>query len=156
MEVTGAKRIFGRSIAKYKLRYTKFYGDGGSKSFPVVKNLYPGIEVSKLEWVGHVQKRVGTNLFHVASSGKNNYHAHCPTDEFSWCRFNSDQANNTSTYKPGPGLPQEIIAKLKPMYNDLSSKELLTKCLHGKKKKLKRVLQWNDLGADTKNKVCIV
>ena len=77
-------------------------------------------------------KAVLATLFHVASSGKNNYHAQCPTGEFSWCRFNSDQANNTSTYKPGPGLPQEIIAKLKPMYNDLSSKELLTKCLHGK------------------------
>ena len=62
MEVTGAKRIFGRSVEKHNLRYTKFLGDGDSKSFPAVKSIYPDIEVKKLECVGHVQKRVGTRL----------------------------------------------------------------------------------------------
>jgi len=36
-----------------------------------------------------------------------------------------------NTYKRGPGLPFSIIAELKPIYNDLSKDELLTKCLHG-------------------------
>ena len=62
MEVTGAKRIFNRSIDKSKLRFTEFYGDGDCKSFASIENTYAGIKVKKLECIGHVQKRVGTRL----------------------------------------------------------------------------------------------
>jgi len=59
MEPEGAERIFKRSIEKYRLRYTDFYGDGGSKSHNCIKNVYDGIKVKRLECNGHVQKRVG-------------------------------------------------------------------------------------------------
>ena len=171
MEVIGAKRIFERSIDQHKLRYSDLYGDGDSKSFSAVKDVYPGITVTKLECVGHVQKRVGTRLrnlkknvkelggkrkltnamidrlqnyygiavrqnsnnldgmktaihatlFHVASSEHKNYHTHCPDGSGSWCKFKQDKANDTSNYKPGVGLPMEVISKVKPIYNDLSS-----------------------------------
>ena len=62
MEVEGAKRIWNRSIEKHNLRYTKFYGDGDSKAYDVVKETYQSTMVEKLECVGHVQKRVGTRL----------------------------------------------------------------------------------------------
>ena len=182
MEVTGAKRIFNRSIDKSKLRFTEFYGDGDRKSFASIENTYAGIKVKKLECIGHVQKRVGTRLrklkknekglggkgklthaiidrlqnyygiavrqntnnlegmrksihatlFHVASSKENTWHDHCPTGKSSWCRYNSDKENGIETYKPGPGLPLTVVAKLKPVYNDLSKTDLLEKCLHGK------------------------
>lgn len=35
-------------------------------------------------------------------------------------------------HKPGPGLPDNIIALVKPIYARLSSDELLKKCLDGK------------------------
>ena len=59
MELTGAKRIFGRSVSKHKLCYTDFLGDGDSKAFTTIENIYPGRTVIKLECVGHIQKRVG-------------------------------------------------------------------------------------------------
>ena len=62
MEVTGAKRIFNRSLITRKMRYTKYLGDGDSKSHLSIKNTYPSIEVRKLECVGHVQKRIGGRL----------------------------------------------------------------------------------------------
>ena len=62
MEVNGAKRIFSRSIEKHGLRYTQYLGDGDSKSFSSVKNIYSNAEVEKLECVGHIQKRVGNRL----------------------------------------------------------------------------------------------
>ena len=34
-------------------------------------------------------------------------------------------------YKPGPGLPLDIM-KLKPIFAELSDESLLEKCLHGK------------------------
>ena len=52
------------------------------------------------------------SLFHVASSKDNNLHIHCPTGSSSWCRLNVDKANNTKLYKPGPGLPMDVILKI--------------------------------------------
>ena len=71
MEVTGTERIFGRSVEKHGLRYTKFLGDGDSKSHHAVANIYPGVTVEKLECVGHVQKRVGTRLRNLKKNVKN-------------------------------------------------------------------------------------
>ena len=78
-----------------------------------------------------MKKAVHATLFHVASSTKNNWHTHCPTGKDSWCRFNRDKATGKSTYRPGPGLPMEVIKHLKPIYEELSADVLIRKCLHG-------------------------
>ena len=46
------------------LYYTKFFGDGDSKSYSSVKDIYSdvGVDVTKYECIGHVQKRMGTAL----------------------------------------------------------------------------------------------
>ena len=59
MESVGAKRVFERSVETHNLRYIEFLGDGDSKSFLTVKDTYPGVQVKKLECVGHYQKRLG-------------------------------------------------------------------------------------------------
>ena len=67
----------------------------------------------------------------------------------SWCRYKQDKANNTSKYKPGPGLPDEIIKLVKPIYARLSSDDLLKKkCLDGKTQNQNESLNgmiWNRL-----------
>ena len=65
MDPEGAKRIWERSIRKNKLRYTEFYGDGDRKSFLAVKETYKGKKITKLECVGHAQKRVGYRLLNL-------------------------------------------------------------------------------------------
>ena len=60
MEQEGVERIFGRSMNKNKIRYTEYYGDGDTKSFSAVENVYGEKSVRKRECIGHVQKRVGT------------------------------------------------------------------------------------------------
>ena len=62
MEVVGVERIFSRSIETRRLCYTDYYGDGDSKSFVSVQNIYAPKVVGKKECIGHVQKRVGTRL----------------------------------------------------------------------------------------------
>ena len=64
MEPEGAMRIFQRSFSKHGLHYTQYYGDGDSKSYSSVKNIYEAVgkKVEKLECIGHVQKRMGTAL----------------------------------------------------------------------------------------------
>jgi hypothetical protein len=62
MEPEGAKRIFGRSIETRNARYTGFYGDGDSKAYTEVKDVYGEGSVTKFECIGHYQKRVGTRI----------------------------------------------------------------------------------------------
>ena len=65
--------------------------------------------------------------FHCASSEDNQYHNYCPEGKDSWCGFKADKANNTSIFKPGKGLPMQVIVLLKPIFARLSSDELLKK-----------------------------
>ena len=62
MESTGALSIFKRSLENYGLRYLNYYGEGDSKSFPSVENVYEGAKVVKYECIGNYQKRVGNRL----------------------------------------------------------------------------------------------
>ncbi|GFY14981.1 uncharacterized protein TNCV_235311 [Trichonephila clavipes] len=62
MEADGAFRIFERSLIKRDLQYTEYYGDGDSKGFLQVKDIYGENSVTKLECIGHVQKREGSRL----------------------------------------------------------------------------------------------
>ncbi|CAB4023629.1 Hypothetical predicted protein [Paramuricea clavata] len=60
MDAAGCVAIFYRSVEQYGLRYIEFLGDGDSKAFNRVteKEVYKGVKISKLECVGHVQKRI--------------------------------------------------------------------------------------------------
>lgn len=62
MEAAGAKEIFHRSVDRNLLRYTEYIGDGDTSSFSVVSESkpYADYNITKLECVGHVQKRLGT------------------------------------------------------------------------------------------------
>lgn len=70
MEVVGAYRIFERSKSSRQLLYSEYYGDGDSKGYDAVKDIYGQDSVIKLECIGHVQKRVGTRLRKLKSSNK--------------------------------------------------------------------------------------
>ena len=63
MEQVGAIKMFELSVETRALLYTSFYGDGDSKSFLAVKDIY-GAEkpVSKFECIGHYRKRIGNRL----------------------------------------------------------------------------------------------
>ena len=79
-----------------------------------------------------MKRSVLASLFHVASSKESQWHDYCPKTANSWCLYQRDRINNTSTFKPGVGLPMSIVTdNLKPIYADLSSDALLQKCLHG-------------------------
>ena len=47
MELVGAEQIFQRSIETRKLRHLEYYGDGDSKSFATVENVYAPLIVTK-------------------------------------------------------------------------------------------------------------
>ncbi|GFT08291.1 uncharacterized protein TNCV_1438941 [Trichonephila clavipes] len=53
MEPVGVYRIFERSAQMRKLQYVQFYGDGNSKSFAAVKNVYGEDSVKNLNALAH-------------------------------------------------------------------------------------------------------
>ena len=124
----------GSRLRKLK-QMNKGIGGKGKLTLNIVDKLQNFFGLAIRQNVGNreaMSKAIHASLFHVASSRENNWHSHCPEGETSWCTFKRDKTNGTNLYKPGAGLPLDIVAKLKPIYNDLSSSELLDKCLHGK------------------------
>ena len=47
MELDGVINFFERSTSKHNLRYANYYGDGDTKSYGDVKDIYDGITVAK-------------------------------------------------------------------------------------------------------------
>ncbi|GFY20303.1 uncharacterized protein TNCV_209351 [Trichonephila clavipes] len=67
-EVKGVTAIFERSEGHYGIRYTKYLGDGDSRSFSSILALNPyDTQKEKLDFVGHIQKRIGTGVLDFKS-----------------------------------------------------------------------------------------
>lgn len=64
MDSAGMLAIFERSVQQHNTRYVEFLGDGDSKAHNLLiqENVYGEIDISKLECVGHVQKRLRSRL----------------------------------------------------------------------------------------------
>lgn len=72
------------------------------------------------------------SLFHCSSTDETPRHGLCPLGPESWCGFNRRNALGSGYYKHKGGLSNEVLNKVKPVYADLCTDELLKKCLHGK------------------------
>ena len=105
-----------------------------------LQNYYGMAIRSNVVDLNEMKKTIYAALFHVCSSEKDNYHAHCPTRVDSWCTYHLDIINKMKLHKPTKGLPEEAIKHLKPIFESLSDDSLLIKCLHGKTQNQNKVL----------------
>ena len=65
MDAKGAVTLWSRSL-QHGLRYLTFIGDGDSKAFDSVTEAKPysaQYNIQKSDCIGHVKKRMGTNLW---------------------------------------------------------------------------------------------
>ncbi|GFW82244.1 uncharacterized protein TNCV_3817251 [Trichonephila clavipes] len=72
METVGMVRIFQHSLSHRSVRYTSYIENGDSKTFSSITASNPygeDITVSKIECVGHVQKRMGSRLRKLKQMG---------------------------------------------------------------------------------------
>ena len=80
-------------------------------------------------------KKSVASLIHHCSEDDNddNRHKYCPATGDSWCKYQADKINNTSTYKKSINIPKAISDIIMPIFSwkDLGSDSLLEKCLHG-------------------------
>ena len=63
METAAAKAIWSRSEVKHKMRYTTVLSDGDNKTLQALNDMTVyDTEITKLECVNHIHKRMGTGL----------------------------------------------------------------------------------------------
>ena len=58
-------------------------------------------------------------------------HRYCPKSIDSWCKYQKDILTGEKTYKDHVNLPVAIKKEVEPIFKDLSSEALLSKCLDG-------------------------
>ena len=97
----------GTALRKLK-KENKGIGGKGKLTDAMIDKLQNYLEAMK--------SAIYASLFHCASSKRRNLHHHCPDGPESWCRFKQDKANQTNNYLPGPGLPDDIIGLVKPIF----------------------------------------
>ena len=79
-----------------------------------------------------MQAAVKAILYHsVHNENREEQHHYCPKGKDSWCKFQKDKASGTDTYTSQKCLPAKFLRKLKPTFDDLSSTDLLSRCLEG-------------------------
>ena len=59
-------------------------------------------------------------------------HQFCPPDSFTWCKYQKSKLTGKQKYKSKINICKWIYNIIKPIFEDLSSSELLSKCLHAK------------------------
>ncbi|GFU63389.1 uncharacterized protein TNCV_44351 [Trichonephila clavipes] len=136
-------------------------GDSKAYKAVLESKPYKDVNIEKLECVGHVEKKMGTRLraLKLKLKGKkledkkslggrnrltdaeidklqryydlNPQHGLCPLGDDSWCGYNRSKLKG-DTYKHKHNLPIAIMHCIKKVFRDLSSPELLSRCLHGK------------------------
>ena len=80
-----------------------------------------------------MKKAIAALLHHYScNETEEKRHHFCPRGEHSWCKYQSDKVTGRDTYRPSINMPLAIKDKIKPIFLDLSSEELLSKCLHGR------------------------
>ena len=79
-----------------------------------------------------MKKATGAILYHCTDFQDAEFrHQLCPRTEETWCKWQYDKLKGTSKYKNSISIPKWIYDIVKPIFTQLSSDELLSKCLHG-------------------------
>ncbi|GFS91556.1 uncharacterized protein TNCV_1139781 [Trichonephila clavipes] len=71
------------------------------------------------------------SIQHYYGIEDNPQHALCPLGEDSWCGYNRSIVTG-EFYIHKHSLPESILLKVKKVFRDLTEKDLLKKCLHGR------------------------
>ncbi|XP_071568778.1 uncharacterized protein [Temnothorax nylanderi] len=82
--------------------------------------------------IEEMRKAIWATLRHKLSTDAKPQHEDCPADADTWCSWQRAKAANTlHEYKHKPALNERVYEAIKPTYTDLSSDDLLTRCLGG-------------------------
>lgn len=83
--------------------------------------------------VEKMHNAIWATLYHKSSTDKKPQHHMCPPGADSWCKYNQAKANRKlrSFKHDYTALPLEVVNAIKPIYDSLTKKELLERCIGG-------------------------
>ncbi|XP_043471610.1 uncharacterized protein LOC122504522 [Leptopilina heterotoma] len=82
------------------------------------------------ESLEEMKKAVWATYYHLTSTDKKPQHFYCPEGLTSWCEYQKLKAQNQQdTFSHPPAFDEDIAKILKPIYEELSSNDLLERCL---------------------------
>ncbi|KYM97005.1 hypothetical protein ALC62_12318 [Cyphomyrmex costatus] len=82
------------------------------------------------ESVEKMRNDIWATLYHKISTDEQ--HNKCPVGIDSWCSWQQSKALGTlSSYQHKPAMHKDVFEAIKPIYKDLSSDDLLSRCLGG-------------------------
>lgn len=97
-------------------------------------SIYYGLAIRRhSDSLEDMKKAIWATLYHKISTNSKPQHHFCPEGSNSWCGWQLHKAvsGNKSRYNHDPAMPMEVFKAIKPVYEELSSDELLTRCLGG-------------------------
>ena len=138
------QKRMGTSLRKYKsqkkgskLQDGFSVGGRGRLSDAVIdtfQNHYGSAIRKNSQDINEMQKAI-LAIFYHSILGKNEdllqQHRFCPQGSESWCKFQRDCVSKTSTYSSAKCLPSVFRDELSPIFERLSSKTLLQRCMKG-------------------------
>lgn len=102
------------------------------KAINTLQNYYGMAIRQNTDSIYAMKKSVWAVLYHNSKiDDLKERHKFCPRTPNSWCLWQSDQLTGESKYKVKLSLPLAINELLIPIFRNLSSEDLLSRCLHG-------------------------
>ncbi|KYN19113.1 hypothetical protein ALC57_08557 [Trachymyrmex cornetzi] len=114
---------------------TEKLGGKGKLTDSLIKDLtiYYGLVIRRnSHFVDEMRKAILATFYHKCSTNEKPQHMSYPPRANSWCKLRRVEAiNNLSEFNHDPSLHVETQKVIKPVYEDLSSENLLERCLSG-------------------------
>lgn len=113
---------------------TKGLGGRGKLTAKLIDELsiYYGLAIRRNhDSVEKMRNAIYATLDHKLSTDEKPKHKNCPRGEDSWCGWQKAQATGDLSYTHKPPLSQEVFKAISPIYKELTSDELLTRCIGG-------------------------
>ncbi|XP_076396333.1 uncharacterized protein LOC143265856 [Megachile rotundata] len=76
-----------------------------------------------------MRKEIWATFYHKCSTNENPQHEYCPVGENSWCKWRKAEAEGIAFHHHQEPLSERVQNIIKPIYEDLSREDLLTRCL---------------------------
>lgn len=97
-------------------------------------SIYYGLAIRRhCNSIEDMKKAIWATLYHKISTDEKPQHHFCPEGPKSWCAWQLQKAivGNTNEFKHNPAMSDEVFKAIKPVYEELSRDDLLTRCLGG-------------------------
>lgn len=116
-------------------KQTKGLGGKGKLTGKLIDELsiYYGLAIRRHhESVEKMREAIWATLYHKISTDENPQHDKCPPGEDSWCSWQKAKATGTlDEHKHKPPMSEIVFSAVKPIYEELTSDDLLTRCIGG-------------------------